>query len=93
VYRLGGQQLGEVVAVPMIVGCGVAVIFFYGETVPDARPIGPLDTLEFMIGEAALATERTLVATRGEVAGREATEAGPGTGLRDCKFFLTLILP
>jgi hypothetical protein len=63
IYRLGGQQPGEVVAVPMIVGGAVTVIF-YGDNLPDGRPIGPVDTLEFLIAEAALAMERALVETR-----------------------------
>jgi hypothetical protein len=63
VYRLGGQQPGEIVAVPMIVGGAVTVIL-YGDTLPDVRPIGPMDTLEFMIVDAALAMERALIETR-----------------------------
>jgi hypothetical protein len=88
VYRLGSQQPGEVVAVPMIVGGAVTVIF-YGDTVPDLRPIGPLDTLEFMIAEAALAMERALV-RRGR---NRSTRNGRGSSARrpaDCKFFLSL---
>jgi hypothetical protein len=77
VYRLGGQQPGEVVAVPMIVGGAVTVIF-YGDTVPDLRPIGPLDTLEFMIAEAALTMERALVETREKTRSR----SGRGSGRR-----------
>ncbi len=63
VHRLGGQEPDEVVVVPMIVAGAVRALF-YGDNLPDNRPIGPVDTLEFMIAEAGLAMERTLVETR-----------------------------
>jgi hypothetical protein len=63
VHRLGGQEPTEVVVIPMIVGGSVAVLF-YGDNVPDYRLIGPVDTLEFMIAEAGMAMERTLLETR-----------------------------
>jgi hypothetical protein len=47
----------------MIVGGAVAVLF-YGDNVPDYRLIGPVDTLEFMIAEAGVTMERTVVDTR-----------------------------
>jgi hypothetical protein len=63
VHRLGGQEPTEVVVIPMIVGGAVAVLF-YGDNVPDYRLIGPVDTLEFMIAEAGVTMERTVVDTR-----------------------------
>jgi hypothetical protein len=57
VHRLGGQEPSEVVIVPMIVGRQVAALF-YGDNVPDLRPIGPVDTLEFMVAETAAAMEQ-----------------------------------
>jgi hypothetical protein len=47
----------------MIVANSVAVLL-YGDNVPDYRLIGPVDTLEFMIAEAGMAMERTLLETR-----------------------------
>jgi hypothetical protein len=63
VHRLGGAEPGEVVVVPMIVGGAVAVLF-YGDNLPDRKPIGPVDALEFMIAEAALAMERSVLEAR-----------------------------
>jgi hypothetical protein len=63
VHRLGGQEPGEVVVVPMIVVGAVRAVF-YGDNLPENRPIGPIDTLEFMIAEAGLAMERTLMETK-----------------------------
>ncbi|HEY6546477.1 MAG TPA: DUF4388 domain-containing protein [Vicinamibacteria bacterium] len=63
VHRLGGVDPPEVVVVPMIVGDAVAVLF-YGDNLPDRKPIGPVDALEFMIAEAALAMERNVLEAR-----------------------------
>jgi hypothetical protein len=63
IHRLGGQEPTEVVVIPMIVANSVAVLL-YGDNVPDYRLIGPVDTLEFMIAEAGMAMERTLLETR-----------------------------
>ncbi|HEY6547610.1 MAG TPA: DUF4388 domain-containing protein [Vicinamibacteria bacterium] len=63
VERLGGAAPTEAVVVPMIVG-GTVTLLFYGDNVPELRPIGPLDTLEFMIAEAALTMERGLLEVR-----------------------------
>jgi hypothetical protein len=62
VDRLGGLEPPEVVAVPLRVGGRVQIVL-YGDNMPEARPIGPVDALEFMVGEAAEALER--VASRG----------------------------
>jgi len=63
VERLGGQAPSEAVVVPMVVGDAVRVVF-YGDNLPDGREVGPLDALEYAVGEAALAMERTLVESR-----------------------------
>jgi hypothetical protein len=57
VDRLGGQEPPEVVAVPLRVGGQVRVVL-YGDNLPEGRPIGPVDALEFMVTEAAAALER-----------------------------------
>ena len=57
VERLGGLEPPEVVAVPLRVGGRVQIVL-YGDNMPEARPIGPVDALEFMVGEAAAALER-----------------------------------
>jgi len=63
VHRLGGQEPAEAVAIPMIVAGTVAIVF-YGDNIPDNRPIGPVDNLEFMMAEAGVALERALVNSR-----------------------------
>jgi len=62
VERLGGLEPSEVVAVPLRVGVAVRVVL-YGDNLPEGRPIGPVDTLEFMITEAAAALERAAART------------------------------
>jgi hypothetical protein len=57
--QLGGQEPLEAMAVPMIVGGAVNVVL-YGDNLPEAREIGPLDALEFLMGEAAREMERAL---------------------------------
>ena len=49
--------------IPMIVAGTVAIVF-YGDNLPDNRPIGPVDNLEFMMAEAGVALERALVNSR-----------------------------
>ncbi len=66
VERLGGLEPPEVVAVPLRVGGQVRVVL-YGDNLPEGRPIGPVDALEFMVTEAAAALER---------AGARSTEPG-----------------
>jgi Domain of unknown function (DUF4388) len=63
VHRLGGQEPAEAVVIPMVVGGTVAIVF-YGDNLPDNRPIGPVDNLEFMMAEAGVALERALVNSR-----------------------------
>jgi Domain of unknown function (DUF4388) len=62
VDRLGGVEPPEVVAVPLRVGGQVQVVF-YGDNMPEGRPIGPVDSLEFMVAEAAAALERAAART------------------------------
>jgi hypothetical protein len=50
--QLGGQEPLEAMAVPMIVGGAVNVVR-YGDNLPEAREIGPLDALRVLMGEAA----------------------------------------
>ncbi len=57
VERLGGLEPPEVVAMPLRVAGRVQIVL-YGDNMPEARPIGPVDALEFMVGEAAAALER-----------------------------------
>jgi hypothetical protein len=59
VHRLGGADPAEVVVVPLVVGGEVALVL-YGDNLPERRAIGPVDALEFMVSEAALAMERGL---------------------------------
>jgi Domain of unknown function (DUF4388) len=63
VEQLGGREPPEVVGVPMIVSGAVSVIF-YGDNLPEDRAIGPMDGLEFMMAEAALAMERAAFESR-----------------------------
>jgi hypothetical protein len=57
VERLGGLEPAEVVVLPLRVN-GLVRVVFYGDNVPEGRPIGPVDALEFMVAEAAAALER-----------------------------------
>lgn len=58
VNRLGGQEPSEVVAVPLVLRGAVHGIL-YGDNLPEMRPVGPIDALEFMVAETAQALERT----------------------------------
>jgi hypothetical protein len=80
VDRLGGSEPSEVVVVPMTLRGDVAVLF-YGDNAPDQRPIGPLDSLEFMIAEAAVAMERALI-QGGEAARGDAQANSPQPATR-----------
>jgi hypothetical protein len=57
VERLGGLEPTEVVALPLSVS-GLVRVVLYGDNMPEGRPIGPVDALEFMVAEAAAALER-----------------------------------
>jgi hypothetical protein len=62
VERLGGLEPTEVVALPLRVG-GLVRVVLYGDNMPEGRPIGPVDALEFMVTEAAAALERAAART------------------------------
>jgi hypothetical protein len=59
--RLGGAEVREAVAVPLLVGGEVGFVL-YGDNAPSGRPLGPLDTLESSAARAARIIEKTLAA-------------------------------
>lgn len=61
VERLGGGQVREAVAVPLLVGGEVRFVL-YGDNLPSGRPLGPLETLESAAARAARIIEKTLAA-------------------------------
>ena len=67
--RLGGAQVREAVAMPLLVGGEVRFVL-YGDNAPSGRPLGPLDTLESSAARAARIIEKTLLARAKEGAGR-----------------------
>ena len=64
VERLGGAQVREAVAVPLVVGGEVRFVL-YGDNAPSGRPLGPLETLESSAARAARIIEKTLAARAG----------------------------
>jgi hypothetical protein len=69
VERLGGGQVREAVAVPLVVG-GEVLFVLYGDNAPSGRPLGPLETLESSAARAARIIEKTLAARARGVSGR-----------------------
>jgi hypothetical protein len=63
VELLSGPEPPEVVVIPMVLQEAVAFVF-YGDNVPRATPIGPLEGLEFLMIEAGQAMERMAVSAR-----------------------------
>jgi len=59
--RLGGTQVREAVAIPLVVGGEVRFVL-YADNAPSGRPLGPLDTLEASAARAARIIEKTLAA-------------------------------
>jgi Domain of unknown function (DUF4388) len=59
IEQLGGGLPQEAIVVPMVLE-GRAAFVFYGDNPPGASPIGPIQGLEFLMAEAALAMERLL---------------------------------
>jgi hypothetical protein len=57
IEQLGGGHPQEAIAVPMVLE-GRAAFVFYGDNPPGAPAIGPIQGLEFLMAEAALAMER-----------------------------------
>jgi hypothetical protein len=68
VERLGGAEVREAVAVPLLVEGGVRFVL-YGDNAPSARPLGPLDALESSAARAARIIEKTLRARAKEGGG------------------------
>jgi hypothetical protein len=67
--RLGGAQVREAVAMPLLVGGEVRFVL-YGDNAPSGRPLGTLDTLESSAARAARIIEKTLAARAKEGQGR-----------------------
>jgi hypothetical protein len=61
VERLGGGQVREAVAVPLLVRGEVRFVL-YGDNAPSGQPLGPLETLESSAARAARIIEKTLAA-------------------------------
>jgi len=59
--RLGGVEVREAVAVPLVVAGEVRFVL-YADNAPSSRPIGPVDTLESSAARAARIIEKTLQA-------------------------------
>jgi len=57
--QLGGARPREAVLVPMILEGRVAYVF-YGDNLPGAAAVGPIQGLEFLMNEAAQAMEKLL---------------------------------
>ncbi len=57
--RLGGLEVREAVAIPLLVGGEVRFVL-YGDNAPSGRPLGPLDALESAAARAARIIEKTL---------------------------------
>ncbi|HSD66109.1 MAG TPA: DUF4388 domain-containing protein [Vicinamibacteria bacterium] len=67
--RLGGAEVREAVAVPLLVGGEVRFVL-YGDNAPTGQPLGPLDTLDSAAARAARIVEKTLLARAKEGPGR-----------------------
>ncbi len=63
VQLIGGSNPREVVVVPMLVRESVELIF-YGDNLPEGKPIGPTQELEMAMTEASLAMEREALEQR-----------------------------
>jgi len=66
--RLGGAEVREAVAVPLLVA-GEVRFLLYADNAPSGRPIGPLDTLESSAARAARIIEKTMQARAKEAPG------------------------
>jgi hypothetical protein len=69
--RLGGAQVREAVAIPLLVRGEVRFVL-YGDNAPSGRPLGPLETLESSATRAARIIEKTLAARAKAAADRSA---------------------
>jgi len=63
VAEIGGRVPSAVVAIPIILGGNVAMIF-YGDNLPSDTPIGSTEELELLMTEAGLAMEKEALDTR-----------------------------
>lgn len=61
--ELGGGWPDEVIAVPMAVSGGVALVL-YGDNLPSGRPIGRIHGLELLMVQAGLAMEKVVLERR-----------------------------
>jgi hypothetical protein len=85
VQMIGGANPREVVVVPMMVRESVHLIF-YGDNLPEGRPIGPTEELELAMTEASLAMEREALEQRIRDFDRarwRAAEAGEATAKKE----------
>jgi hypothetical protein len=71
VDRLGGGQVREAVAVPLLVG-GEVLFVLYGDNASSGRPLGSLEPLESSAARAARIIEKTLAARSRAAADRSA---------------------
>ncbi|HEV8662271.1 MAG TPA: DUF4388 domain-containing protein [Candidatus Methylomirabilis sp.] len=65
--QIGGLIPVDALVVPMLVNGRVAVVL-YGDNAPDARPVGPPDSLEVLMAQAGLAMEKNLLERKIEAA-------------------------
>jgi hypothetical protein len=65
--QIGGLTPVDALVVPMLVNGRVAVVL-YGDNAPDARPVGPPDSLEVLMAQAGLAMEKNLLERKIEAA-------------------------
>jgi hypothetical protein len=63
--RLGGLEVHEAVAIPLLVGGEVRFVH-YGDNAASGRELGPLDTLESAAARAARIIEKTLARRAGD---------------------------
>lgn len=63
VAETGGRVPSAVVAIPIVLGGSVAMIF-YGDNLPSDAPIGSTEQLELLMTEAGLAMEKEALDTR-----------------------------
>ncbi len=72
---LGGARPSEVVALPVIVG-GTVELVFYGDNAPQNQPIGPFRSLELLLSEAGVQIEKDMLDTRARILERARRSLG-----------------
>ncbi|MFQ5839747.1 MAG: DUF4388 domain-containing protein [Candidatus Methylomirabilales bacterium] len=60
---LGGSTPKEAILIPMIVA-GKVVVIFYGDDAGTGRPVGDVEGLEFLMAQASLAMEKSVLEKR-----------------------------